>query len=121
MRAVKSRDTKPEVEVRRTLHALGFRFRLHRADLPGSPDIVLPGKKKIILVNGCFWHGHPCPRGNRLPKSNSSYWTAKIQRNKIRDIKNLRQLLDAGWKVMVVWECEIKRGIAERLMQFLNE
>jgi DNA mismatch endonuclease (patch repair protein) len=105
MRAVKSEGTTPERKVRRIAHALGFRFRLYRQDLPGCPDLVFPRLGKIILVHGCFWHGHSCPRGARIPKANQAYWTAKIARNRARDQRTLRQLRALGWKVLVVWEC----------------
>lgn len=111
MRAVKSRDTAPEIAVRRIAHALGFRFRLHRQDLPGCPDLVFPRLRKIILVHGCFWHGHSCPRGARAPKSNQAYWTAKIARNHARDRRNLRQLRALGWKVLVIWECATRDSV----------
>ena len=85
MRAVKSHDTKPELLVRRAIHCMGYRYRLHRKDLPGKPDVVFPSRKKIIFVHGCFWHGHDCARGARMPKSNRSYWVSKISRNRERD------------------------------------
>src|ERR1700735_5319447 len=82
MRAVKSKDTRPEMHVRRIVYALGYRYRLHRKDLPGKPDLAFIGRRKAIFVNGCFWHGHDCPRGSRAPKTNQAYWTAKISRNR---------------------------------------
>jgi len=121
MRAVKSRDTKPEMLVRRAAHALGYRFRLHRKDLPGSPDLVFPARKKVIFVHGCFWHGHECARGARTPKTNTDYWRAKIARNVARDAR-ARSALDAlGWETLTIWECELKRDtrLAERLKSFL--
>lgn len=108
MRRIKGRDTSPELRVRRLLHALGFRFRLHRKDLPGNPDIVLPRHKKVIFVHGCFWHSHDCGRGRRVPKSNVPYWTAKLERNRQRDTRNLEALRSAGWEPHVVWECETR-------------
>ena len=101
MRAVKSSDTAPEMIVRRLVHHLGVRFRLHRRDLPGTPDIVLPGRRKVIFVNGCFWHGHDCSRGARVPKTNTSYWRAKIDRNVSRDRQSLAALENAGWRVLM--------------------
>lgn len=122
MQTVKSKDTKPEMIVRRLAHALGYRFRLHRKDLPGSPDLVFVGRKKAIFVHGCFWHGHDCKRGSRQPKTNAEYWRAKIGRNVSRDAANLRALDDQGWRVLVIWECEMKdrTALAERLRRFLD-
>ncbi len=108
MRAVRSKDTGPEVTVRRLAHELGFRFRLHRKDLPGTPDIVFPRRRKVILVHGCFWHGHNCPRGARSPKTNSEYWHRKVERNKARDEKTEADLRSMGWQVHTFWECEIR-------------
>ena len=115
MRAVKSQDTAPELVVRRMLHAAGFRYRLHPGDLPGRPDIVFRRKKKAIFVHGCFWHGHPCPRGGRAPKTNTEYWKEKIQRNERRDRKAVESLRLMGWAVLVIWECEM--ADVERLRQ----
>jgi DNA mismatch endonuclease (patch repair protein) len=121
MRAVKSRDTKPEMIVRRAAHALGYRFRLHRKDLPGSPDLVFPSRKKAIFVHGCFWHGHDCARGARMPKANADYWTAKIGRNVARDARVKGELASLGWETLTIWECELKAGgIDERLGGFLG-
>ena len=108
MRAVKSRDTKPEMTVRRAAHALGYRFRLHRKDLPGSPDLVFPQLKTAVFVHGCFWHGHDCPRGARIPKANADYWRAKISRNVARDARVRGELDALGWKTLTLWECELK-------------
>ena len=108
MSAVRSKHTKPELFVRRGLHARGFRFRLHRRDLPGKPDIVFPSRKCAIFVNGCFWHGHECSSG-ALPATRREYWEEKIKRNKARDARNQGKLEAAGWNVMVVWECDLKR------------
>lgn len=108
MRAVKSRDTKPEMLVRRAAHALGYRFRLHRKDLPGSPDLVFPSRKKVIFVHGCFWHGHDCARGARMPKTNAEYWRAKMAGNVARDERVRAELAALGWEVLTVWECELK-------------
>ena len=108
MRAVGSKDTKVEMTVRRLLFSMGYRYRLHKKDLPGKPDIVFQGRRKVIFVHGCFWHGHQCARGNRLPKSNSDYWRKKIAGNISRDNKNLALLREAGWDVLFVWECETK-------------
>jgi len=122
MRQVKSEDTSPERLVRSLLHRLGYRFRLHRHDLPGSPDIVFPSRKKVIFVHGCFWHGHSCPRGARIPKTNTEYWMNKIARNKMRDRQRLEELRSLGWDALVVWECEIKDidALRARLSDFLG-
>lgn len=121
MRAVKSVNTAPEMIVRRLAHRLGYRFRLHRADLPGRPDLVFPARKAAIFVHGCFWHGHDCKRGARPPKTNSDYWTAKIARNRIRDAEHSVALAEMGWRSMVLWECELKNeeALIERLRAFL--
>jgi DNA mismatch endonuclease (patch repair protein) len=117
MRAVRSRDTRPELRLRSLLHRLGFRFRLHRKDLPGSPDIVLPRWRAVVFVHGCFWHGHDCARGARVPKANRDYWTAKIARNGARDAAAAEALTARGWRVVTVWECQLKdeAALAERL------
>lgn len=107
MSGIRGKDTRPEVLVRRGLHALGFRFRLHVSDLPGTPDIVLPKFHAVILVNGCFWHGHDCPLF-RWPKSRRHFWRQKISRNRTVDSRAVRNLQQAGWRVMTVWECSIK-------------
>jgi DNA mismatch endonuclease, patch repair protein len=106
MSRIRSKDTKPEMLVRRALHRLGFRFRLHVRTLPGRPDIVLTKHHTIIQVKGCFWHGHNCPDG-RLPKSNSEYWTPKLMKNRNRDRLNERKLRGLGWSVHCVWECHL--------------
>lgn len=121
MRQVKSKDTGPEMLVRRTVHGMGYRYRLHRKDLPGTPDIVFPRRKKVIFVHGCFWHGHTCKRGNRLPKTNQEYWKPKIEGNKQRDKKNEESLRNMGWDVMTIWECEVKEEtLADRISTFLK-
>ena len=108
MRRVKGRDTSPERQVRRLVWSMGGRYRLNRADLPGKPDIVLGGRRLAIFVHGCFWHGHHCARGARVPKANRDYWTAKIARNRTRDATAQAALTGKGWRVEVVWECELK-------------
>jgi len=108
MRRVKGRDTGPEKTVRRLLTGLGARYRLHRKDLPGRPDIVMPGRRLALFVHGCFWHGHDCARGARVPKANRDYWLGKVGRNRERDLTNLAALETAGWRVEVIWECQMK-------------
>lgn len=124
MRAVRSADTRPEMTVRRTLHAMGYRYRLHRRDLPGSPDIVFPGRRKVIFIHGCFWHGHDCARGARMPAANAGYWRSKIARNMARDQATMAALAAAGWQALVVWECELKQrlrpALEARLKAFLD-
>ena len=112
MARVKARDTWPEMVVRRLLWRLGVRYRLDRKDLPGRPDIVMPGRKLAIFVHGCFWHGHDCARGARVPKANRDYWTGKIARNRARDIETRAALEAAGWRVEVIWECDLKDAAA---------
>lgn len=108
MRAVKRAHTKPEIIVRQALHALGLRFRLHRRDLPGSPDIVLPKFRTVIFVHGCFWHRHPDCRYATTPKSRQDYWLPKFEANIERDARKEAQLRELGWRVLVIWECETK-------------
>ena len=108
MRRVKARDTLPEMTVRRALTRLGARYRLHRRDLPGSPDVVLPGRRLALFVHGCFWHGHDCARGARVPKQNRDYWTAKVARNRARDEAAVAALQAAAWRVETIWECDLK-------------
>ena len=121
MSRVKGKNTKPEMIVRRTAHALGYRFRLHRKDLPGRPDLVFPRLRKVVFVHGCFWHRHDCPRGT-LPKTNSEFWQTKLSRNVERDARSIAALQAAGWNVLVVWECETKDrdGLAGKLSTFLS-
>jgi DNA mismatch endonuclease (patch repair protein) len=107
MRAVKSKDTGPELTVRRLLYSLGYRYRLHRKGLPGSPDIVFVGRKKAIFVHGCFWHGHGCVKG-RLPKSKLDYWQPKLEQNINRDRTKVEQIESLGWQSLIIWQCEMK-------------
>lgn len=109
MRAVRSKDTAPEIALRKALFARGLRYRLHDARLPGRPDLVFPRFRAVVFVHGCFWHGHDCVRGARAPKSNAAYWTAKIARNRARDQSRVEELLAAGWRVRIVWECALKK------------
>ena len=121
MRRVKGRGTGPEIEVRRLIWSLGGRYRLNRADLPGKPDIVLAGRRLAVFVHGCFWHGHDCARGARVPKANRAYWTAKVARNRARDIAARATLEAAGWRVEAVWECALKdrEALAARVAGWL--
>jgi DNA mismatch endonuclease (patch repair protein) len=122
MKRVRSQDTKPEMQVRRIVHAMGYRYRLHRRDLPGRPDLVFAGKRKVIFVHGCFWHGHDCPRGKRRPQTNGGYWVKKLEGNRARDIRNQSALIDNGWGVMVIWECQLSNleGIRRKIREFLG-
>ena len=117
MRAVPSKHSSAELKVRRLLTAMGLRYRLHRRDLPGSPDLVFASRRLAIFVHGCFWHRHDCRRGARTPKSNTAYWVAKIARNRVRDAAVRETLHAAGWRAETVWECELKGAdvLAERL------
>lgn len=108
MSRIKSKDTSPEIKLRSFIHRLGYRFRLHRKDLPGNPDLVFVSRRKIIFLHGCFWHGHNCPRGNRLPGTNTEYWRNKIMKNVNRDLKTIKQLESLGWSTLVIWECDLK-------------
>lgn len=122
MSSVSSSDTGPELALRRTLHALGFRYRTNYRKLPGKPDIAFPKLKKVVFVHGCFWHGHFCKKG-RLPKSHIEYWQPKIAANRARDVRTLRAVRRLGWKTLVVWECEIKdleRNLP-RILRFLRD
>jgi len=120
MARIRGKNTEPERVVRRLLHAMGFRFRLHRRDLPGTPDIVLPKQRAIIFVHGCWWHGHKCSAG-RLPKTRVEFWSAKISANRDRDAKAVRALRTVGWSVLVVWECETRElaKLRRRLQRYL--
>ncbi len=122
MSRVKSKNTKPELVVRRLVFGMGYRYRLHSKNLPGHPDLVFPGRQKAIFVNGCFWHGHPGCRYGRLPKSRVEYWQAKIEQNQIRDRRNTALLEANGWRVLIVWQCELKNieTLANRLNEFIE-
>lgn len=122
MAAIRSKDTKPELLVRRVAHALGYRFRLHRRDLPGKPDLVLPKHRAAIFVHGCYWHGHGCARGGSGSKSNGGYWGPKIAGNRARDDAAQSALTHLGWKVVVIWECETtdKSALATKLKEALR-
>jgi len=123
MGRIRSKDTKPELRVRRLVHSLGYRYRLHRSDLPGKPDLVFPSRQKVVFVHGCFWHRHAgCPN-TRLPKSNLDFWKPKLEANRKRDIKHKRQLTRLGWQYLVIWECEVRdmEALAARIVGFLEE
>lgn len=109
MSRIRSKDTSPELRVRSALHRLGFRYRLHVRTLPGCPDLVFPARKTVLFVHGCFWHGHDCKVGARIPKTNSDYWRKKIERNRERAAASEAKLAEAGWRVLVVWECELRQ------------
>jgi len=122
MQAVRSAHTKPEICVRSIAHRLGYRFRLHRKDLPGKPDLVFVARRKVVFVHGCFWHGHDCVRGARAPRTNARYWRDKIRRNMDRDVTTEARLLSLGWLVHVIWECELKNTarVQGKLVEFLG-
>ena len=124
MSLIKAKNTKPELIVRRMLHRMGFRFRLHRRDLPGSPDLVFPRRRKIVFVHGCFWHRHPdpaCPLA-RLPKTRLDFWLPKLERNRARDLDKQAELRAMGWRIQVVWECELRdrEQLENALREFLE-
>ena len=125
MSRIHSKDTGPEMTVRRMVHAMGFRYRLHQSHLPGSPDLVFPARKKIIFIHGCFWHRHAkakrCPL-TRLPKSRLDFWLPKLEKNRIRDDQNRRRLRAAGWRVLTLWECQLRKTdlVRLRVVTFLS-
>jgi DNA mismatch endonuclease (patch repair protein) len=122
MARVRSKDTKPEMLVRRLVFALGYRYRLHVSMLPGTPDLVFSSRKKVLFVHGCFWHAHPGCRNHRLPKSNLEFWIPKINNNRARDVRNVAKLRRLGWGVQVIWECQVRDlpRIANRITRFLG-
>lgn len=122
MRAVRSRGTKPEIVVRQLAHRLGYRFRLHRRDLPGTPDLVFPGRRKVIFVHGCFWHQHKGCRRATVPRSNVRFWRAKLAGNMKRDAEYRERLKAKGWRSLIIWECETKneQRISAKLRRFLG-
>lgn len=122
MGRIRGKDTKPEMMVRRIAHRLGFRFRLHRRDLPGNPDLVFPGRRKVVFVHGCYWHRHPGCRQAYEPKSNVEFWTEKFAANVTRDEKALADLSEQGWDTLIIWECEAKDSdlVASRLSAHLG-
>lgn len=122
MARVRATNTRPELLVRRLVHSLGYRYRLHRRDLPGSPDLAFGPRRKVVFVHGCFWHGHDCRRGSRAPKANPDYWREKIARNRARDADVGERLAALGWAALAVWECETtdREALASRLIAFLS-
>ncbi|SBW05043.1 XorII very short patch repair endonuclease [uncultured Alphaproteobacteria bacterium] len=124
MSRIRSKGMKPEMQIRKLVHSMGYRYRLHRPDLPGKPDLVFPGRNAVIFVHGCFWHQHPDPdcRDARMPKSNLEYWEPKLRRNRTRDRDECDQLRAMGWRVFVVWECETRQldVLKERIRLFLG-
>lgn len=123
MARIRKKDTKPELVVRRLTHSMGYRYRLHRPDLPGTPDIVFPARHKVIYVHGCFWHQHDCPLGRKRPTKNPDYWLPKLDRNKIRDKANLEAMTSLGWKTLIIWECETRNSdlVRDRIREFLEK
>ena len=122
MAQVKSKGMKPEMKVRRTLHGLGYRYRLHAKDLPGHPDLVFPSRRKVVFVNGCFWHNHPKCSRVRIPATNREYWLSKLEGNRARDKRNGTLLEQLGWKVLTVWECQLRdmEEVTGLLVTFLD-
>lgn len=122
MSRIRNRDTKPELLVRRLVHSLGFRYRLHRLELPGKPDLVFSSRRKIIFVHGCFWHRHPDCSLARLPKSRLDFWVPKLERNRKNDLLKQDELRRLGWVVLVIWECELREhdGLKRKIMEFLK-
>jgi DNA mismatch endonuclease (patch repair protein) len=122
MASIRSKNTRPEVALRRLIHAMGFRFRIHCSSLPGSPDIVFPSRRKLIFVHGCFWHRHRCKWGRKLPTGNPKYWIAKFKRNVSRDAADRRKLRRAGWQILIVWECQIsdQQELRGRVLSFVG-
>ncbi len=123
MGRVRNKDTKPEMRVRRLVHSLGYRYRLHYGRLPGRPDIAFPERRKVIFVHGCFWHRHEGCSRCRMPKSRREYWAPKLEKNRLRDIETRAKLEELGWDVLVVWECETEEaaGLPGRIMSFLED
>ena len=123
MRRIKSKDTSPEMIVRRLVHRLGYRYRLHDHSLPGRPDLVFRSRKKLIFVHGCFWHSHENCSIAHKPKSQTAYWWPKLRRNKIRDREHRKALSSAGWGILVLWECEVKKahGLKNQIITFLED
>ncbi|MBP0614248.1 very short patch repair endonuclease [Jiella mangrovi] len=124
MSRVRGKDTRPEMSIRKLVHGMGYRYRLHRKDLPGSPDLVFPSRSKVIFVHGCFWHRHPDPdcKLARMPKSKLEFWEPKLSKNRVRDVGNEEKLRNMGWECLVIWECEIRNtaSLREKIVAFLQ-
>lgn len=123
MSAIKGKNTKPEMIVRSLVHSMGYRYRLHRKDLPGKPDMVFPKRKKVIFVHGCFWHIHSCRYGQVKPRTNADFWEQKRQSNVARDVQNVEKLEQLGWRVLTIWECEVKdvNPLSKKITEFLEQ
>ena len=123
MSRIRSKDTKPEMEVRRLVHGLGFRYRLHDRDLPGHPDLVFASRGRIIFVHGCFWHRHETCKDARWPKSNLDFWKPKLEGNRLRDKANQKTLKRLGWKLLIIWECQLREDgkLAEKILRFMED
>jgi DNA mismatch endonuclease (patch repair protein) len=121
MRSIRGKDTQPEMAVRSLVHRLGYRFRLHRADLPGKPDLAFPARRKVIFVHGCFWHSHNCKSG-LIPHSNQEFWQVKLHRNKERDSRSIQTLAKQGWESLTIWQCELKNtsAVSTKIKRFLG-
>ena len=122
MQRIKGKDTSPEVAVRRLIRSLGFGYRLHGKGLPGKPDLIFKGRRKVIFIHGCFWHQHSGCKISHIPKSNLEYWIPKLQKTQIRDTKNRQELEASGWKVLTIWECEMEdiNSLKIKILNFLN-
>ena len=122
MSAIRNKNTKPEMIVRRLVHSLGYRYRLHGRGLPSKPDLIFPSRLKVIFVHGCFWHRHSCSKGRSRPSTRAKFWREKLEENKERDRRNLRKLRKEGWKVLVIWECQTKNSekLISKLKKFLD-
>jgi len=122
MAAVRGKDTRPEIALRKLTHSMGYRYRLHRKDLPGTPDLVFPSRRKVVFLHGCFWHRHAGCSAARIPKSRTDFWLAKLEANRVRDGQSEADLRQQGWDVLVVWECELRDHVAvrSRLADFLG-
>jgi DNA mismatch endonuclease, patch repair protein len=122
MRRIRGKDTRPEMLVRRLVHSMGYRYRLHAASLPGKPDLVFAGRRRVIFVHGCFWHQHVGCAGSHIPKSNRGYWRPKLERNRARDAEHLKALRTDGWRCLILWECELRDHVVlrGRITRFLG-
>jgi DNA mismatch endonuclease, patch repair protein len=123
MRSIKGKNTSPELAVRSLMYRMGYRYRIHIKELPGCPDIVFPRRQKVIFVHGCFWHSHRKCKKATIPKSNVSFWTEKLLRNKERDATDRRMLKKLGWQVLTIWQCDLKRpeNLQDKLRRFLEQ